>query len=150
MAYKIFKLLSLLLLPWLFAYCGMGKHTTGDGRGTVPDTLRFEKQANVHPDSIEYELIVLDPGFDSWYMARNLGDNFYSLAYLENWNRTLTIQWNSLIGSGMRSSCRPEWYLDYDSGINYGLKLNHQLYQYFWYAHEKCRLFSSHPSSWRR
>lgn len=149
MANKIIKLLLLLLLPLFFAYCGTGRQTTDTDRSNVPDTLRFVQQDGAHPDSMEYELIIMDPGFYSWYAGRNLGEGYYTLLYLENWNRQLTIQWNSTLFSGRRG-CSPEVYLDYDSNINYGLTLNHELYHYFWYVQDQCRIFSSYPPAWRR
>ncbi|MFW5778288.1 MAG: DUF6146 family protein, partial [Bacteroidota bacterium] len=98
-----------------------------------PDTLDLE---NTHAnDSTEYELIIMDPGFNTWFYANSMPKSFYEQSYLESWNERLVIQWNNALMSGGRFNCQPETYLDYDSQIDYGKELNYQLFYYFFYMH---------------
>lgn len=113
-----------------------------------PDTLHV-KTPVAEGDTIEYQLLIVDPAFESWFLTRGRPESFYSLEYLENWNRLLVSQWNARISRPGRPGCMPLNYLNYDSGISYGLTLNHKLFYYFRYMHERCRIFDQHPGIWR-
>ncbi len=128
--------------------CGMGTQASATLSFEPPDTLRFENKAEDN-DSIEYELIVLDPGFDFWFSSVSKGEWYYSQSYLENWNRQLVSDWNSQVGLRGRRGCIPEIHIHYDSHIDYGKSLNHKLFYYFRFVQEKCRPFSHYPGSWR-
>lgn len=127
---------------------GIGKQGQALITHSPPDTLDFAKPDQENNDTIEYELIILDPGFDAWFVKTMRPQGFYSQAYLENWNRILTDQWNALIPTGGRRSCLPETYLNYDTRIDYGIKLNHKLFYYFRYVQETCRPFDMSPGVW--
>ena len=128
--------------------CGTGTPAFASAPVNPPDTLRLEKPSHENNDSIEYELVIFDPGFEVWYFALGQQEGYYSQSYLEHWNRQLVQQWNSFIPKPGRRDCTPETYLIYDTGVDYGLTLNHRLFMYFRYVHEKCRLFTSHPGVW--
>ncbi len=113
-----------------------------------PDTLSFESAKNA--EETEYELLILDPGFDSWFVMNSRPISFYEQSYLENWNRQLAQQWNTKLGTSRRWDCAPQTYLDYDPRIDYGKELNYKLFFYFRYMHERCRLFDQAPGEWRR
>jgi hypothetical protein len=141
---KTFMIVAFLL----FNLYGMGTLASARGLYEPPDTLRFENNAEDN-DSIEYELIVLDPEFDFWFRAVQKGEWYYSQSYLENWNRQLVSQWNSQVGQRSRRGCIPEIYIHYDSNIDYGKTLNHKLFYYFRFVQERCRPFSVSPGAWR-
>lgn len=113
-----------------------------------PDTLRLESTSPENNDSIQYELIILDPGFESWFIKTHKSEHFYSQGYLENWNLQLVTQWNASIGMGARGRCNPEVYIHYDMSVDYGKTINHRLFYYFRYVNEYCRLFSNYPGTW--
>lgn len=140
---------AIVLVSVFLLSCGTRQLASGSGSGSQPDTLRFEALSSDN-DSIEYELLILDHGFDAWYMATSLSPGFYVQSYLENWNMQLSIQWNNVISTRGQGRCTPETYLAYDSRIDYGLELNHKLFYYFRYVQESCRIFSVYPSSWGR
>jgi len=112
------------------------------------DTLNLEEAIQEENDTITYELVIFDPGFSSWYARESRPFDFYSQSYLESWNKTLTDQWNQLIHSARRRECMPEVYLDYNPRVDYGMSFNHELFYYFRYMHEKCRLFRNTPGRW--
>jgi len=112
-----------------------------------PDTLRFE--TNEKDAEQEYELLILDPGFDRWFARNSKPMSFYEQSYLENWNRQLAQQWNTKLGTSRRWDCAPQTYLDYDPRIDYGKELNYKLFYYFRYMHERCRIFDQVPGRWR-
>lgn len=127
---------------------GIGKQGQALISQAPPDTLHLAKPDPENNDTIEYELIILDPGFDAWFVKTMRPAGFYSQSYLENWNRILTDQWNALIPAGSRRSCLPETYLNYDTRIDYGIELNHKLFYYFRYIQEVCQPFGMYPGVW--
>lgn len=85
----------------------------------------------------EYELIILDNGFYSWFVTNSRPVSFYSLSYYEVKNQRYVTAWNSLYHRyGGRGPFENQ--INYHFGTNYGLKLNYQL---FWY------LNTSNPST---
>ena len=97
------------------------------------------KPDTVAVDSIEYELLIFDPGFDSWLAAKP-SVNFYSQGYYESWNRLYVMEWNSRHMGQTRNGVIYETWIDYDPRVDYGLDLNYRLYYYFKYFEEKHKL----------
>ncbi|NAS30501.1 hypothetical protein GTQ40_05935 [Flavobacteriaceae bacterium R38] len=90
------------------------------------DTVRI---AN---DSIEYEIIIIDPGFNIWLnrVARQRG--YYTQGFLETRNNLLVTNYNIRVRNPFRYD--PELYpleIDYQPGIDYGYEVNYLLYNYF-------------------
>jgi hypothetical protein len=92
-----------------------------------PDTIAV--------DSVEYELIVLDPGFDSW-LATKPPENFYSKDYYKLKNTLYVTEWNYRYGNPIKFGSLYESRIDYDLFIDYGLDLNYRLYYYFLFFEE--------------
>ena len=87
-------------------------------------------------DGEEYELIIIDPGYQRWYTTYGKPINYYSPAHYKQWNSRYVTQWNALVGrQGVRNSLDYpfENRIDYDAHIDYGLQLEHELYWYFRY-----------------
>lgn len=116
----------------------------------TPPGTQVANQYVAQNDTIEYELLIIDPAFERWYLLNHRPEGFYSLEYLENWNRLLSNQWNSMFSRRIRPECMPGNYLQYNSGISYGITLNHKLFHYFMYMQERCRIFDQFPVSWRK
>jgi len=95
-----------------------------------PDTLTV--------DSLEYKLIVLDPGFEAW-LATKPSKEFYSQEYYEQRNRLYVTEWNQRYMT-FRNNERYETYIDYNPHTDYGLDLNYKLYYYFKYFEETNRV----------
>jgi hypothetical protein len=90
-------------------------------------------------DTIQYELIIMDPGFESWFAAHAKPVWFHSQSYLESWNRQYVMAWNSRVTSP-RGNRFFETYIDYQSHIDYGIELNHKLFHYFQYVERRLRI----------
>lgn len=95
------------------------------------DRIRSDTLA---PDSTVRELIIIDPGFDSWLITQPPMD-FYSKEYYRQWNIRYTTEWNRRYMSGRRNGLY-ESYIDYDPNVDYGLVINYRLYYYFKYFEE--------------
>ena len=93
------------------------------------DTLRFANP-DAPADSVEYELIVLDPGYET-FLATQKPMEFYAQSYYEQWNHRYVIEWNYRHMQPLRYGDIYETYIDYQPSVDYGLKLNYRLYYYF-------------------
>ena len=94
------------------------------------DTVRI---AN---DSIQYEIIIIEPGFDSW-LATAKPKNYFSLVYLENKNRLWVSEWNRRVLDSRYDRNLYEMRIDYEPHIRYGFEVNYLLYQYFSYFQQR-------------
>jgi hypothetical protein len=97
------------------------------------------KPDSVAVDSVEYELIVLDPGFESW-LSTKPSMNFYSKEYYETRNRLYVTEWNIRNLNPIRYGDLYDTAIEYFPNIDYGLELNYRLYYYFRFFEETNRV----------
>jgi hypothetical protein len=97
------------------------------GSSTANDTVRI---AN---DSLEYEIIIIDPGFNSWLASRAMPRDYYSQTYLENKNNFWVTEWNIRNNQTQRYNDMYQMRIDYHPSINYGYEVNYLLYNYLVY-----------------
>jgi hypothetical protein len=100
--------------------------------GHSSDTVRI---AN---NELQYEIIIIDPGFNSWLASNGKPKNYYSLSYLENKNQFFVSEWNRRVLEPFRYS--PDLYeqaINYQPSVHYGFEVNYQLYNYFIYFQKK-------------
>lgn len=93
---------------------------------TANDTVRI---AN---DSLEYEIIIIEPGFSAFIASIARPRGYYSQSYLENKNRFLTQDYNARVRNPQRYN--PNLYvqeINYEPRIDYGYEVNYLLYNYF-------------------
>lgn len=72
----------------------------------------MKNNAEEEKDSVEYELIVLDPKFESW-LATQPPATFYSQQYYETWNQQYVTEWNHRHNNPLRYGSFYETYIDY-------------------------------------
>ncbi|MDO5988616.1 DUF6146 family protein [Flavivirga amylovorans] len=85
-------------------------------------------------DELEYEIIIIEPGFNTWLLTTARPEGFYSQQYLQNRNFIYVTEWNQRVLQPQRFD--PNLYelqIDYQSGIDYGYEVNYKLYNYFIY-----------------
>ncbi|MFE3871185.1 DUF6146 family protein [Flavobacterium sp. ZS1P70] len=133
----------LIVLASLFS-CKTSKTTLPNTAKTVAqgDTVRI---AN---DKLEYEVIIIDPGFSTWLVSTALPRNYYSQNYLENKNRIWVSEWNSRVLQPMRYN--PNLYemtINYDPNVDYGYEVSYLIYNYMVYFQNryKQKLFGPVP-----
>lgn len=90
-------------------------------------------------DSVAYELIVFDTGFETWYLLQNSPARYRSQQYYENWNRQYVSEWNHLATQSSRRSFF-QTIMGYEPGVDYGFELNHKLFYYFQYVEHVLRI----------
>jgi Family of unknown function (DUF6146) len=92
------------------------------------DTIRI---AN---DELQYEVIIIDPGFSFWLASMAHPRGYYSQSYLENKNRMYVSEWNRRVMQPQQFS--PNLYemtIDYQPYIDYGYEVNYLIYNYMIY-----------------
>lgn len=90
-------------------------------------------EAIAEEDSLSYELVVLDPGFESWYLLNGTPSKYRSQSYYENWNYQYISAWNHNATLPRRRSFFQPIH-GYERGVDYGFELNHKLFYYFQYV----------------
>ena len=75
-------------------------------------------------DSLKYEVIIFQPGFDVWLITNARPRGFYSLSYLETQNKFYVSDWNRRYN---------DFYIQYESNVRYGYEVNYILFNYFQY-----------------
>ncbi|MFB9055645.1 DUF6146 family protein [Mariniflexile ostreae] len=111
--------------------CHTSKKTSTDER--LGNTKQKDTVKIVNED-LEYEIIIIDPGFSTWLLSQAKPEGFYSQSYLENRNKVYVTEWNQRVQQPQRYD--PNLYelsIDYKSSIDYGYEVNYKLYNYFIY-----------------
>jgi len=89
------------------------------------DTVRIANE------ELEYEVIIIDIGFNSWLNSIALPRNYYTQTFLENKNQFYITEWN--IRAAQPTVYNPNLYeqiINYDRSINYGYEVNYLIYNY--------------------
>lgn len=90
-------------------------------------------------DSTQYEMIVMEPGFEVWFAANSKPGWYHSQDYYENWNRQYTHAWNAKVNSFPYGHLLNNP-INYEDDIDYGLEINHKLFYYFQYVERVLRI----------
>lgn len=79
---------------------------------------------------LEYEVIIIDSGFESWFYTNRKPKGYYDLTFLEMKNRRWVQEWNA---RAMRINSKIDYTIDYNSQTKYGYEVNYMLYHYLLY-----------------
>lgn len=124
--------LILIALSFAIYSCGTGNMNNNSNTGVSSnDTIRI---AN---DSLEYEILIIEPGFDSWLVTQPKR-GFYGQSLLESKNRSFVSEYNNRV-------LQPNQYsrnlygeqINYDPAMDYGYEVNYLLYNYFIYFQDR-------------
>lgn len=125
-------IISFLVLL-LITSCNTTSKTTSSNTENLP-----ENAVRVANDSLEYEIIIIDIGFESYLHSIARPANFYSQQYYETKNRFYVTEWNIRAQNPLRyNSSIYENVIDYNFNTNYGLDVNYKLYNYFKFVEYK-------------
>ncbi len=109
--------------------CNTGKPAMGVKN---PDKITKNDTIRIANDSLEYEIIIIEPGFSSWLLSQP-PKGYYGISYLETKNQIWTTEYNTRVrGIGANRNLY-EQEINYDPFIRYGLDVNYLLYNYFVY-----------------
>ncbi|WP_179334771.1 DUF6146 family protein [Winogradskyella costae] len=89
---------------------------------------------SISSDENDYEILIIEPGFNSWLLSTARPEGYYSQEFLESRNALLVQGWN-------QRNLQPHIYdpnlyevrIDYDTRTDYGYDINYKLYNYFIY-----------------
>lgn len=127
----------------LFYYATIGLFIVGcssTSKIATKDANFPEEVVRIANDSLEYEIVIMDIGFETYLNTIAKPMNFYSQEYYENKNRFYVSEWNIRAQNPIRyRSDIYENQIDYDFNVNYGLEVNYKLYNYFKFVEHKYR-----------
>lgn len=127
---KLLKYISVIgVVSLIFWSCGTNNLTKETNK---------EEPVVIANDSLEYEIIIIDPGFNAFINSIAQPRGFYSQQYLEARNRMWVINWNQRVQNP--NQFNPNIYeniIDYDQNIDYGYEVNYLLFNYFLFAQRK-------------
>ncbi|MGJ8738948.1 DUF6146 family protein, partial [Zobellia laminariae] len=89
-------------------------------------------------DATEYEIMIIEPGFNFWLQSIAKPRNFYSQSYMESRNQIFVANYNQKVMQPMRYD--PNLYeqqINYEPNTDYGYEVNYKLYNYFIYFQRK-------------
>lgn len=122
-----------LAIGFLIVSCGSTSKTTVKNDTNLP-----EGAVRIANDSLEYEIIIFDIGYDTYLKTIAKPEWYYSLEFLEIKNKFYVTEWNIRVNNPFKYN--PDIYenrIDYDFNTNYGLEVNYKLYNYFKFVEYK-------------
>ncbi len=127
-------LFSVVTLSVLLCSCGTQNKTASMSNSTEEE----EAPVRIANDSLEYEIMIIDPGFTVYLSSVALPIGFYSQNFLELRNNFYVIEWNQRAQNPNSNDFMIyENIIDYQPHINYGLEVNYKLFWYFQFAQRK-------------
>lgn len=87
---------------------------------------------SISSDETDYEIIIIEPGFNGWLASTARPRGYYSQNWLEARNRLYVQAWNQR--HMQPNAFDPNLYIlriDYDTRTDYGYEVNYLLYNYF-------------------
>ncbi|NDV42820.1 hypothetical protein GTK07_05730 [Muricauda sp. 40Bstr401] len=97
-----------------------------------------DQPVEIKDDETEYEIIIIEPGFNAWLLSIARPEGYYSQNFLENRNAILVMNWNQrVMQPNLYNPNLYEMQINYDPNIDYGYEVNYKLYNYFIYFQRK-------------
>lgn len=137
---KNFKYIIAAFIISLFAInCNTTKQTSQKKSGNEQtDNIKVNDTVKIVNEALEYEIIIIDPGYATWLATNARPEGFYSQQYMETRNNLYVNEWNQRVLQPSRFlSSLYELRIDYDQNIDYGYEVNYKLYNYFIYFQMK-------------
>lgn len=126
-------LITFLVISIFLISCNSTVKTTSITNSNLP-----EGAVRIANDSLEYEIIIIDIGFESYLHSIAKPANFYSQSYYEIKNKFYVTEWNIRAQNPLRyNSSIYENVIDYNFSTDYGLDVNYKLYNYFKFVEYK-------------
>jgi len=94
---------------------------------TANDTVRIANE------ELEYEIVIIDPGFNTWLASRAQPRGYYSQTHLETKNKFWVVEWNIRARQPQQYGDMYLMEIDYRPEIDYGYEVNYMLYNYLVY-----------------
>jgi len=127
----IFSIVSIL-----FFSCGTQNQTTSSA-----DETQKEEPVRIANDSLEYEITIIDIGFNAYLNRIARPMSYYSNEFLRARNTIYVTEWNNRARNPTQFNANIyENVIDYQPQIDYGLEVNYKLFWYFQFAQRKYKM----------
>ncbi|MDW5288356.1 DUF6146 family protein [Formosa sp. PL04] len=122
----------------LFSLCFIGCNANKANMASSKDSSEIKRTENdtvrIENDSLEYEVIIIEPGFNYWLASTAKPEGYYTQQYLEAKNYVYVLEWNNRVRSPfLYDPLLYELTIDYRPNIDYGYDVNYKMYNYFIY-----------------
>lgn len=108
---------------------------------TMQSKKDSEQQVVISNDSLEYQIIIIDPGFTAYLHSIAKPKSYYSNSYYKVKNMFYVNEWNMRVRSPMRYRQSVfEQIIDYSPNTDYGLEVNYKLFNYFKFVEYKYKV----------
>lgn len=124
---------SIVLICLLICSCNTTKQIASN-KDEKLESLKLNDTVSISNDALEYDIIIIEPGFNFWLASIAKPEGYYSQQYMESRNLFYVNEWNNRVMQPQRFN--PNLYemqIDYQHGIDYGYEVNYKLYNYFIY-----------------
>jgi hypothetical protein len=112
--------------------------------GSTPNQIKTtikEEPVVIANDSLEYEIRIIDIGFNLFLNSLAQPRSYYSQSYLENRNQIFVTTWNIRAQNLTQfNGAIYENIIDYQPSIDYGYEVNYLLFNYFMFAQRKYKI----------
>lgn len=135
--YNVYSLICLLLLASISCKSSDNFDLKSNEK---EEAEKYSDTVTIKSDITEYEITIIEPGFNFWLNSTAQPKGFYGKNFLETRNRLMVQEWNLRVMQPQRFD--PNLYelqINYYSDIDYGYDLNYQLYNYFIFFQLKYR-----------
>lgn len=127
------KLIIIICIAIGFYSCKTSNKASAVSKTIVEElALAQNDTVRIANDELEYEIIIIEPGFNGWLQSIARSRNFYSQQFLENRNKILVTNYNIRVNNPLQFD--PNLYsfrIDYNNFTDYGYEVNYILYNYF-------------------
>lgn len=111
--------------------------TTQVKKETAKNVVKAGDTIRIANDSLEYEIIIIEPGFNQWLVGQP-PRGFYEQFWLENRNILSVTEYNNRVIDPLRFDGNLYFQqIDYSRGIDYGYEVNYLLYNWFEFFQER-------------
>ena len=90
----------------------------------------------IKSDQTEYEITIIESGFNQWMASNARPRGFYSQTYLETYNRRYVVFWNGEATQSRYGDLFP-FRIPYELHVDYGYEVNYMLFHYFQFIQYK-------------
>ncbi len=97
-------------------------------------SLTENDTVSISNNELEYELIIIEPGYNLWLETRARPRGYYEQDFLETRNKLYVDAWNERANQPLRyPSDLYDSHIYYNTTVDYGYEVNYKLYNYFIY-----------------
>ncbi len=125
------KTSGLFILAMFFALTLMAKNQSI----IAPADIAADSVEVAKGDSTEYELIIFDNNFESWFITSQKPKWFHENSYYRSKINFYATDWNLRVLQNMHREPY-EYEINVDPNVDYGIDINWKLYWYFKYLEE--------------